>query len=68
MQALADAFQRAGFRPRIDWSHPGLRQVARMMGPAMLGNAALQINIVVNSNLASSIRDAAGNVIVTTCM
>ena len=56
---------RAGFafRPRIGWSHPGLRQVARLMGPAMLGNAALQINIVVNSNLASSIRDASGNVI-----
>jgi putative peptidoglycan lipid II flippase len=56
---------RAGFRlrPRIDWSHPGLRQIARMMGPAILGNAALQINIVVNSNLASGITDASGRVI-----
>ncbi len=52
-----------GFRPRIDWNHPGLRQIARMMAPAVLGNAALQINIVVNSNLASSIQDAAGHVI-----
>ena len=34
-----------------------------MMGPAILGNAALQINIVVNSNLASSITDASGHVI-----
>jgi putative peptidoglycan lipid II flippase len=56
---------RAGFRlrPRIDWSHPGLRQIIRMMGPALLGNAALQINIVVNSNLASGITDASGHVI-----
>lgn len=56
---------RAGFRfrPRVDWNHPGLRQIVRMMGPAILGNAALQINIVVNSNLASGIRDAAGHVI-----
>ena len=56
---------RAGFafRPRIDWRHPGLRQIVRMMGPAVLGNAALQVNIVVNSNLASGIRDATGHVI-----
>jgi putative peptidoglycan lipid II flippase len=56
---------RAGFRfrPLVDWSHPGLRQIARMMGPAILGNAALQINIVVNSNIASGITDAAGHVI-----
>jgi putative peptidoglycan lipid II flippase len=52
-----------GFRPRIDWRHPGLRQIVRMMGPAILGNAALQINIVVNSNLASGIQDAFGHVI-----
>jgi putative peptidoglycan lipid II flippase len=56
---------RAGFRfrPRIDWNHQGLRQIVRMMGPAILGNAALQINLVVNSNLASGIRDASGHVI-----
>ena len=34
---------------------PDLRQIARLMGPAILGNAALQINMVVNSNLASGI-------------
>ena len=56
---------RAGFRfhPRLDWNHRGLRQIARMMGPAILGNAALQINLVVNANLASGITDAAGHVI-----
>ena len=55
---------RAGFayRPRIDWSHPGLREIFRLMLPAVLGNAALQINAVVNTNLASSITDASGQV------
>jgi putative peptidoglycan lipid II flippase len=52
-----------GFRPRWNWSHAGLRQILRMMAPAILGNAALQINLVVNANLASGITDAAGHVI-----
>jgi len=56
---------RAGFayRPRFDWRHPGLRQIRRLMIPAILGNAALQINVTVNANLASGITDAAGHVI-----
>jgi len=33
------------------------------MGPAILGNAAVQINVLVNTNFASSITDAAGHVI-----
>ncbi len=52
-----------GYRPRMDWEHAELRQIIRLMGPAILGNAALQINLVVNSNLASGITDAAGHVI-----
>jgi putative peptidoglycan lipid II flippase len=52
-----------GYRPRLDWNHAGLRQIARLMGPAILGNAALQINLVVNANLASGITDAHGHVI-----
>jgi putative peptidoglycan lipid II flippase len=56
---------RAGFvlRPRLNWSHPGLRQILRMMGPAILGNAAVQVNVMVNTNFASGITDAAGQVI-----
>jgi putative peptidoglycan lipid II flippase len=59
------SLRRAGFayRPRLDFSHPGLRQIGRLMLPAVLGNAALQINVVVNTNLASNIVDAAGHVI-----
>jgi len=45
------------FRPAIDWSHPGLRQIVRLMGPAVLGGAAVQINVFVNTNLATGIID-----------
>ncbi len=47
------------FKPTIDFSDPGLRQILAMMGPAILGNAATQINVLVNSNLASEIIDPA---------
>jgi putative peptidoglycan lipid II flippase len=51
------------FRPILDLADPGLRQVMRLMGPAILGAAAVQINIVVNSIFASQITNAAGEVI-----
>jgi len=56
---------RAGidYRPRISFSHPGLRNILGLMGPAILGNAAVQINVLVNTNFASSITDASGHVI-----
>jgi len=43
------------FRPSFDWNHPGLQHIIRLMGPAMLGNAAVQINVMVNTNFASQI-------------
>jgi len=43
------------FRPAMDWNHPGLRRIIRLMGPAILGNAAVQINVMVNTNFASRI-------------
>jgi len=43
------------FRPSVDWSHPGLRKIISLMGPAILGNAAVQINVMVNTNFASQI-------------
>jgi putative peptidoglycan lipid II flippase len=56
---------RAGFvfRPRVNLSHPGLRNILQLMGPAIVGNASVQINVMVNTNFASSITDAAGHVI-----
>ncbi len=54
------SLHRAGFRfrPRIDWDDPGLRRIIRLMGPAILGGAAVQINILVNTNFASRVDDA----------
>ncbi|MBI3683423.1 MAG: polysaccharide biosynthesis C-terminal domain-containing protein, partial [Acidobacteria bacterium] len=41
----------------IGWSDPGLRRIIRLMGPAILGSAAVQINVVVNTNFASQLSD-----------
>ena len=54
---------RAGFRfrPELDFSHPRVREIIRMMGPAILGNAAVQINVMVNTSFASEIVDPVRN-------
>jgi putative peptidoglycan lipid II flippase len=46
---------REGFRlrPVVDWRDPGLRQVLLLMGPGTLGLAATQINVFVNTVLAT---------------
>lgn len=56
---------RAGFvfRPRVNLSHPGLRNILQLMGPAIVGNASVQVNVMVNTNFASTITDATGHVI-----
>ncbi|HZA53085.1 MAG TPA: murein biosynthesis integral membrane protein MurJ [Candidatus Udaeobacter sp.] len=52
---------RSGFsyRPMISLSDPGVRQIVRLMAPAIIGTAAVQINVFVNTNFASSIIDPA---------
>ncbi len=45
------------YRPRFDWAHPGLRRIVRLMGPAIIGAAAVQVNVAVNTNFASTIVD-----------
>jgi putative peptidoglycan lipid II flippase len=57
---------RAGFtyRPMISLSDPGVRQIARLMGPAIIGTAAVQINVFINTNFASSIVDPATGAVV----
>jgi putative peptidoglycan lipid II flippase len=45
------------FRPAFDLSHPGLKRIFKLMVPAILGNAAVQINVMVNTNFASSVFD-----------
>ena len=45
------------FRLTFDWFDPGLLRILRMMGPAILGNAAVQINVFVSTYFASQISD-----------
>ncbi|MGA2183320.1 MAG: murein biosynthesis integral membrane protein MurJ [Bryobacteraceae bacterium] len=51
------SLSRLGFRyrPAVDWSHTELRQIIHLMGPAIIGSAAVQINVMVNTNFASRI-------------
>ncbi|HSK30850.1 MAG TPA: murein biosynthesis integral membrane protein MurJ, partial [Candidatus Limnocylindria bacterium] len=53
--------RRAGFkyRPMITVADPGVRQILRLMGPAIIGTAAVQVNVFVNTNFASAIIDPA---------
>jgi len=55
------SLRNVGFRyqPRFDFNDAGVRQIMALMGPAIIGAAAVQINIFVNSNFASSIIDPA---------
>jgi len=45
-----------GFRYRIDidWRDPGLRRMLTLMGPGAIGMAATQVNVFVNTLLATS--------------
>ncbi|MGE5217996.1 MAG: murein biosynthesis integral membrane protein MurJ [Chloroflexota bacterium] len=53
------SLRRAGFRyrPMLSFTDPGVRQIMRLMGPAVIGTAAVQINVFVNTNFASAIID-----------
>ena len=50
------ALRREGFRyrPILDFRDPGVREILRLMGPGTLGLAAVQINVLVNTSLAST--------------
>ncbi len=39
--------------PKIDWRDPGVRRVLRLMGPALLGVSVVQVNLLVNTLVAS---------------
>jgi putative peptidoglycan lipid II flippase len=43
----------------LNFTDPGVRQIMRLMGPAIIGTAAVQINVFVNTNFASEIVDPA---------
>ena len=50
------SLHREGFRyrPILDFKDPQLRQILRLMGPGTLGLAAVQINVFVNTYLATT--------------
>jgi putative peptidoglycan lipid II flippase len=45
------------FRPAFDFNHPGLRHIIKLMGPAIIGNASVQVNVLINTFFAASIVD-----------
>jgi putative peptidoglycan lipid II flippase len=47
------------YRPDFTVADPGVKQIIRLMGPAVIGTAAVQINVFVNTNFASAIVDPA---------
>lgn len=49
--------QGINFKPTFDWSDPGLRSILALMGPAIIGNAAVQINVMVNTSFAAGVLD-----------
>ena len=52
---------KVGYRYRFALSlrDPGLRRVLALMGPATIGAAAVQVNVLVNTNFASELGDGA---------
>jgi len=50
------ALRREGFRyrPTLNFRDPDVREILRLMGPATLGLAAVQINVLVNTSLATT--------------
>lgn len=45
--------QRLPVRPRIDWQHEGVRRILKLMLPAMFGVSISQINLLLNTAIAS---------------
>jgi putative peptidoglycan lipid II flippase len=50
---------RSGFRFHLafDFKHPGLQHIFHLMGPAIIGNASVQVNVLVNTYFAAMIVD-----------
>jgi putative peptidoglycan lipid II flippase len=52
---------RLGYRPRPllagVWRDPDVRRIARLMGPATVGLAAVQVNVFVNTQFAAALGD-----------
>ncbi len=51
------ALRNAGFhfRPDFAWRDPGVRRILLLMGPAVIAASAVQVNVMVNGNFASTL-------------
>jgi len=49
--------RRARWRPIIDWHHEGMREILRLMGPALVGLSVAQVNLIISTNLASTLSE-----------
>ena len=58
------SLRRVGFRyrPMLSFKDPGVRRMFGLMGPALIGGAAVQVNVLINSNFASNIPGGSGPV------
>ncbi|HTQ36155.1 MAG TPA: murein biosynthesis integral membrane protein MurJ [Steroidobacteraceae bacterium] len=45
------------FRPDLHWRSDGMRQILRLMGPAVIAASSVQVNVLVNSQFASGLGD-----------
>jgi putative peptidoglycan lipid II flippase len=63
VQALVQlpSLWRLGYRPGLAvaglWRNPDLRRIVRLMGPAVVGLAAVNVNVFVNTQFASKLGD-----------
>lgn len=42
---------------RINWKHPGLRKVVKLMGPTLIGLSIVQLNTIILTAMASTLTD-----------
>ena len=47
----------------LSFTDPGVRRIFKLMGPAVIGAAAVQVNVLINSNFASAVINPATGVI-----
>ena len=45
------------FRPDFQWRDEGVREILRLMGPAIVASSSVQVNVVVNTMFASGLGD-----------
>ena len=46
---------RKRYRLKIDWHHPGMRQILNLMLPAVVSLSIAQVNLIISQNLASGL-------------